>query len=240
MCCVPESGVLTNPVGPYQDGEDRCTAGGGQPGGPCGRGSAGAGETLAYLCGRGSAGAGETLAYLCGRGSAGAGETLAYLCGRWRVDRDLVDHLSGRTGHLTGEAGFLPVAFCHGAASSPGASLLPGRPGAVMALCYTERGQLRFGEHTGPARRSLLYVAGPELVEVRFRDGRAFHDLDLSAGRWHAGHRCGDDVYLVSYHVLGNDGYREHWAVAGPGKSYEIRTQMRRLAGRAAPPPAPG
>src|SRR5579875_3823145 len=109
MCCVPESGVLTNPVGPYQDGEDRCIAGSGHPGVPC------------------------------GRGSAGAGETLAYLCGRWRVDRDLVDHLSGRTGHLTGEAGFLPVPFCHVAAPSPG-SPLPARPVAVTALRYAERG----------------------------------------------------------------------------------------------------
>gem|GEM_PF-316745 len=224
---MPESGVLTNPVGPYQDGEDRCIAGSGHPGVPCGRGSAGAGD------------AGEAAAGPCARGPAGAGETLAYLCGRWRVDRDLVDHLSGRTGHLTGEAGFLPVPFCHVAAPSPG-SPLPARPVAVTALRYAERGQLRFGEHTGPARRSLLYVAGPELVEVRFGDGRAFHDLDLSAGGWHAEHRCGDDVYLVSYHVLGDDGYREHWAVTGPGKSYEIRTQMRRLPGGAALPPAPG
>ncbi|HUA31353.1 MAG TPA: DUF6314 family protein [Streptosporangiaceae bacterium] len=140
-----------------------------------------------------------------------AGTTIAFLRGTWGIERVLTDHRSGARGSFTGEAEFL-------ATSDP------------AELRYAERGELRFGEHRGPARRTLLYRELPGgAADVRFADGRAFYRLDLRSGQWTARHDCGQDRYLVSHLVRGAGWLEERWQVSGPGKAYDSVTTLRRL-----------
>jgi hypothetical protein len=138
-------------------------------------------------------------------------DTLAFLSGRWRLERRLSDHRSGVGGTFTGEAEFA-------AAGDPG------------VLRYEERGVLRFGGHTGPARRALLLRELPDgAADVRFADGREFHALDLRTGEWTARHGCGADEYVVSYLVLAPGLLEERWHVTGPRKAYDTLTTLRRI-----------
>jgi hypothetical protein len=140
-----------------------------------------------------------------------AGATMAFLRGAWGIERLLTDHRSGVQGSFTGEAEFL-------ATSDP------------VVLRYAERGELRFGDHSGPASRALLYRELPGgAADVRFADGREFYRLDLRSGRWTARHDCGEDRYLVSHLVRGPGWLEERWQVTGPRKDYDSVTTLRRL-----------
>ncbi len=138
-------------------------------------------------------------------------DTLAFLRGRWRLERRLDDHRSGVRGTFTGDAEFA-------ATDDP------------AVLRYEERGELRFGGHAGPARRTLLLRELPDGgADVRFADGREFYVLDLRSGMWTARHGCGADEYIVSYQVRAAGWLEECWQVAGPLKAYDSVTTLRRL-----------
>jgi hypothetical protein len=136
-----------------------------------------------------------------------------YLRGAWHLDRQLTDRLSGVRGTFTGDAEFA-------AAGDP------------SVLRYSERGELRFGGHVGPASRSLACLGLPGgAVDVRFADGRAFYHLDLTAGRCRAKHVCaGRDDYVVTFRVLSPDLLEERWRALGPGKDYVSTTLLERMA----------
>jgi Family of unknown function (DUF6314) len=137
-------------------------------------------------------------------------DTLAFLRGRWRLERRLDDHRSGVRGTFTGEAEFAAT-------------------GDPAVLCYVEQGVLRFGAHTGPARRALLLRALPDgTADVRFADGREFYVLDLRSGQWTARHACGSDTYVVSHLVRAQGRVEERWHVTGPSKAYDTVTELRR------------
>jgi hypothetical protein len=130
-----------------------------------------------------------------------------FLRGRWRVRRRIVDHRLGVTGEFAGTAAF------------------------DADLVYTERGELRFGGHRGPATRSLRYVdRGGAVLDVYFADGRDFYRLDLdSTGRWHAEHPCRADRYTVTGELTGPDAFTERWHTTGPDKDYELISDYTRL-----------
>jgi Family of unknown function (DUF6314) len=140
-----------------------------------------------------------------------AGGTVAFLRGAWSVDRQLTDHRCGAAGSFVGQAEFLATAD-------------------PAVLRYAERGELRFGDHRGPASRDLLYRELPGgAADVRFADGRAFYRLDLCSGRWTARHDCGQDRYVISHLVRGDGWLEERWQVTGPRKAYDGVTTLRRL-----------
>jgi Family of unknown function (DUF6314) len=140
-------------------------------------------------------------------------DTLAFLRGRWRLERRLDDRRAGVCGTFTGDAEFA-------ATDDP------------AVLRYTEDGELRFGGHTGPARRVLLFRALPDgAADVRFADGRGFYVLDLRSGQWSARHGCGADEYTVSYLVRAPGLLEERWHVVGPRKAYETVATLRRRPG---------
>lgn len=142
------------------------------------------------------------------------GTTQDFLRGSWRADRELADHRSGQPGSFLGLAIF----------TAEGAD--------AGLLAYHERGELRFGQHHGPASRSLLYRPRPDgSAEVLFADGRPFYLLDLRTGYWQAEHPCGADHYLVTVHVLGADSLTEHWRAFGPEKDYSMTTRLTRIGG---------
>lgn len=155
------------------------------------------------------------------------GSTLEFLLGRWRASRVVTDFRSGQAGTFTGLAVFAGhPEFPAGAAAC--------RPGPHGALRYHEQGELRFGGHQGPASRTLLYLPGPAgSARVLFADGRPFYRLDLRSGSCTAEHPCGDDSYLVTVRVLGQDGFTERWRATGPGKDYEMITSFARTGAAA-------
>jgi hypothetical protein len=137
---------------------------------------------------------------------------LAYLRGTWQVHRDLHDHRSGRRGVFAGEA-------------------------CVVGCTYTERGELIFGAHRGPASRVHLYEQLAEgVLEVRFADGRPFYRLELVDGGWRAEHPCAEDLYTVVGAVSGPDSFTERWRAEGPTTGFTSFTTFSRIAPRSARP----
>ena len=134
----------------------------------------------------------------------------AFLSGRWRIDRSLVDRCHSIRGTLQGEARFSP----------DGSSLV-----------YDERGTLTFGNHHGPAEQSYRYEfpRGATRASVRFRDGRLFHDLDLSLGHAIVSHVCAPDLYNARFVALDEQRWESAWKVTGPRKDQDIVTLYTRI-----------
>jgi hypothetical protein len=145
------------------------------------------------------------------------GSALEFLLGRWRADRVIEDFRSGQRGSFDGVATFAALSGTTGA-------------GAPGGLTYAEQGELRFGDHRGPASRSLIYLPGPAgTARVLFADGRPFFELDLATGTCRTEHPCRSDRYEMTVTVLGPDCYVERWRVTGPGKDYEMTTTHTRI-----------
>jgi hypothetical protein len=146
------------------------------------------------------------------------GSTLGYLQGQWSLTRRITDHRLGRVGRFEGLASFLPV---------------PGGADGVR-LEYREQGELSFGEHRGPACRSLILLETRDgAADVLFADGRAFYRLDLRSGHCRAEHPCSEDRYLVTTSVLSADRFTESWQVRGPDKAYDMTATLIRTGRQA-------
>ena len=98
-----------------------------------------------------------------------------------------------------------------------------------------------------PAERTLRFLPGaaPGTADVRFADGRPFHDLDLTTGRWHPDHPGVADLYRGEFEVYDENRWRTTWRVGGPAKDLLLVTDYTRdrSAARPAPtarPPAAG
>lgn len=131
-----------------------------------------------------------------------------FLKGVWWLRRKLHDQRSSEHGQLIGSAVF----------SVDGAS-----------LHYSEKGRLAIGAHAGPAEQSYRYVfpsAGQ--AAVHFRDGRFFHDLDLTGGAWDCVHLCDPDRYEGAFTALDADSWRVVWRVTGPRKDLILDSSYRR------------
>ncbi|KMS89446.1 MULTISPECIES: DUF6314 family protein [Streptomyces] len=137
-------------------------------------------------------------------------DVLAHLAGRWRVEREVRDLASGDDGHFTGTTVFTAL---------DGGGLLHEESGT-----FTWRGIAR------PATRTLRFLpgSGPGRAEVRFADGRPFHELDLTTGRYVADHPCAADLYRGEFTVRDADHWRTVWRVGGPAKDLVLTTDYVR------------
>lgn len=136
-----------------------------------------------------------------------------FLSGSWSMDRLVIDHARTTIGRLRGNAIFRP--------SGP-------------HLLYEERGTLILGEHRGQAEQTYRYDfnEGDGRALVRFRDGRLFHDLDLSSGQDRPRHACPPDIYEGVFLALGPSAWRTEWKVSGPRKDYDLVTTYTRLSAK--------
>jgi hypothetical protein len=137
-------------------------------------------------------------------------DVLAYLAGTWRVTRSVRDLAGGDEGTFTGTTVFGPL---------EGGGLLHEESGT-----FTWQGVRR------PAERTLRFLPGPVpgAADVRFADGRPFHDLDLSRGRLVADHPCAADLYRGEFTVRDEDHWRTVWRVRGPAKDLVLTTDYAR------------
>ncbi|GAA2222942.1 DUF6314 family protein [Streptomyces indiaensis] len=138
-------------------------------------------------------------------------DVLAYLAGRWSVSRSVRDLASGADGEFTGTTEF------RAEEETPG------------GLLHHESGTFVWQGVARPAERTLRFLRGPGgTAEVRFADGRPFHDLDLTSGRHVADHPCSADLYRGEFTVRDSDHWRTVWRVRGPAKDLVLRTDYAR------------
>lgn len=135
----------------------------------------------------------------------------AFLRGEWDVERTVEDEGAGRAGRFAGVAEFADAAA-----------------GPAGAIAWREAGRLRLDGYDGPATRELALVPAGGAWEVRFADGRPFHELDLASGRCAVAHDCGADRYEGEFRVEGPDELVVTWDVTGPGKAQRIESRYRR------------
>lgn len=137
------------------------------------------------------------------------GDLTAFLQGAWQLRRRIGDLNLNLRGRFDGRAVFVA------------------RPDGLE---HHEAGQLRFGSYTGPAARGYRYLktSSPARLDVHFGDGRFFHSLDLSGGKFVAHHACGADCYVGRFKVLPGGLVSVRWSVVGPKKRLLITTQYRR------------
>jgi len=133
--------------------------------------------------------------------------TEAWLSGRWQMARIIENVTEGVIGEFWGECSFTP-------------------DGA--GLTCRETGVLRFrGADFAAGRVSLWRFPEPGRIEVRYEDGRPFHDFP--AEHPVATHLCGEDRYEVSYQFE-TDYWISRWQVRGPKKDYMMTTRYLRLS----------
>ncbi|MEU9478471.1 DUF6314 family protein [Streptomyces sp. NPDC048191] len=137
-------------------------------------------------------------------------DVLDHLFGRWRVERVVRDLASGDEGHFSGVTAF---------------TALEGE-----GLLHTESGTFTWQGVARPATRTLLFLPGPTpaRADVRFADGRPFHELDLSTGHHVADHPCAADLYRGEFTVRDADRWRTVWRVGGPAKDLVLTTDYVR------------
>ena len=147
-------------------------------------------------------------------------DALLYLAGSWRAERtvrdlastDDTDDTADDTdeGTFTGTTTFSPL---------DGGGLL-----------HHESGTFVWQGVARPTERTLRFLPGtaPGTADVRFADGRPFHDLDLTSGRWITDHPCAADLYRGEFTVLDPDRWRTVWRVAGPAKDLVLTTDYAR------------
>ncbi|GAA4793878.1 DUF6314 family protein [Streptomyces ziwulingensis] len=137
-------------------------------------------------------------------------DVLAHLTGGWRVRRSVRDLTGGDEGRFEGSTDFTEL---------DGGGLLHREAGA-----FTWQGVSR------PAERTLRFLPGtsPGTADVRFADGRPFHDLDLTTGRHRTDHPCSADLYRGEFTVRDRDHWRTVWRVRGPAKDLVLTTDYVR------------
>ncbi|GHI09016.1 hypothetical protein AQI88_12245 [Streptomyces cellostaticus] len=137
-------------------------------------------------------------------------DVLAHLAGRWRVVRTVRDLASGDEGRFEGVTVFGPP---------DGGGLL-----------HEESGTFTWQGVTRAATRTLRFLPGstPGTADVRFADGRPFHELDLRSGRYVADHPCSADLYRGEFTVTDPDHWRTVWRVGGPAKDLLLTTDYVR------------
>ncbi|MEU6574670.1 DUF6314 family protein [Streptomyces sp. NPDC046805] len=144
-------------------------------------------------------------------------DVLAHLAGRWRVERTVLDLASGDEGRFEGVAAFGPMST-------------EGGPAPDGGLLYSESGMFTWQGVARPAERTLRFLPGarPGTADVRFADGRPFHDLDLTSGRYVTDHPCAADLYRGEFTVRDADHWRSVWRVGGPAKDLLLTTDYAR------------
>ncbi|MFI9613838.1 DUF6314 family protein [Streptomyces sp. NPDC052023] len=138
-------------------------------------------------------------------------DVLAYLAGQWQVRRTVRDLAGGDEGSFEGTTVFGPLQ----------------RGG----LLHEESGTFVWRGVARPAERTLRYLPGPArgTADVRFADGRPFHDLDLTTGWYVADHPCSADLYRGEFTVRDEARWRTVWRVRGPAKDLVLTTDYTRV-----------
>lgn len=139
-------------------------------------------------------------------------DVLAYLAGGWRVERSVRDLASGARGSFSGATVFEPLDDEKG-------------------LLHHESGTFVWQDVARPAERTLRFLAdedGAGRADVRFADGRPFHDLDLTSGHHVTDHPCAADLYRGEFTVHDADHWRTVWRVGGPAKDLLLTTDYTR------------
>jgi hypothetical protein len=134
--------------------------------------------------------------------------TLQYFAGSWLLSRRILDRRAGLIGRMSGTVHFTPD---------------------QDGLNYTETGTMTYGAHRGPASQTYRWVMLEDgQVEIRFKDGRLFHPLDLRQGMMVVDHQCADDHYRGRFRMITANRWFSRWQIAGPRKDVTIVSLFQR------------
>jgi hypothetical protein len=132
-----------------------------------------------------------------------------YFAGSWALSRRIIDRRAGIVGRLSGHAQFEPD---------------------ELGLGYDESGVVSYGHHEGLAHQSYHWdIRENDLVEVRFKDGRLFHQLDLTDGSVAVDHQCAADHYRGEFRVVTQNRWISFWQITGPRKDLTLVSLFRRV-----------
>jgi len=133
------------------------------------------------------------------------GATQSYFAGQWQMVRIIENVREGVIGEVWGQADFVED---------------------DEGLTCIENGVLRFGGHDYHTGRVSLWRFGEGgHIEVRYEDGRPFHDfltqdpIVLSID--------GEARFQISY-TFNRDSWTSSWELLGPGADYLMTTRYRR------------
>jgi hypothetical protein len=125
------------------------------------------------------------------------------------LSRRIVDRRAGIIGRLSGHAQFKPD---------------------EMGLGYDESGVVSYGNHEGLAHQSYHWdIRENGLIEVRFKDGRLFHQLDLTNGSAAVDHQCTADQYRGEFRLATQNRWVTLWRITGPRKDLTLISLFRRV-----------
>jgi len=132
-----------------------------------------------------------------------------YFTGSWALSRRIIDRRAGIVGRLSGHAQFKPD---------------------ETGLGYDESGVVSYGNHEGLAHQSYHWdIHENGLAEVRFKDGRLFHQLDLTTGAAIVDHPCAADQYRGEFRVATQNRWVTLWQITGPRKDLILISRFRRV-----------
>jgi hypothetical protein len=132
-----------------------------------------------------------------------------YFTGVWALSRRIVDRRAGLIGRLSGIARFTPDS---------------------TALDYEETGKLIYGGYEGSAYQSYRWdILDDDRATIRFKDGRLFHELDLSRGEAVVDHLCAADQYRGYFRVSAQNHWISSWQIIGPRKDVTLISLFRRV-----------
>ncbi|WP_216589338.1 DUF6314 family protein [Streptomyces brasiliscabiei] len=157
-------------------------------------------------------------------------DVLAHLAGRWRVLRSVRDLAGGAEGEFSGTTVFGPPDDDGDVRDLDGVRDLGDLGDLGGGLLHREAGTFVWQGVPRPAERTLRFLPGPApgTADVRFADGRPFHDLDLTTGHWRTDHPCVADLYRGEFEVYDEDRWRTTWRVGGPAKDLLLVTDYTR------------
>jgi hypothetical protein len=124
------------------------------------------------------------------------------LLGDWRLDRQLTDRRTGRSGTVRGQ-------------------LTLRREGDQIT--WAEQGTLVWNGSRLAASRSYGLRQAEDGWWLYFADGRPFHAW--RPGQW-VHHPCREDSYRGLITITGPDHWGTHWEVDGPAKAQRIITRL--------------
>lgn len=132
-----------------------------------------------------------------------------FLEGSWALARLVTDYRGREPARFEGRAAFVPEG---------------------PDLVYRETGRFTLESGIFEAEQSYLYVfPDRHRAEIHFHDGRPFHDLDFSTGRWSAEHFCAPDRYRGEFRIAEMDLWTASWRIEGPRKDQLIETRFSRV-----------
>ena len=140
-------------------------------------------------------------------------DLFTYLQGNWVLKRKITDLLLNIPGSLSGNVSI---------------TRQPDEDGKP-ALDYQEKGELCFGKYKEKVYRDYRFsFPAPHSALVLFKNGKLFHELELTSGFYQVEYLCLKDLYQGCFRVESPNVWLSKWRVSGPSKKLILDNHYQR------------